>query len=913
VPGEGPIGRHRESARIADFLASASEGLQALALTGPAGIGKTTVWAEGARLAGEDGWLVLSARPSGAEARLSYAGLTDLLSPLEESVFRPLPRVQRHALDVALLRADPGSSSLEGRSVAAGVLTLLGSLAAGRPVLIAVDDAQWLDAATSEALSFSVRRLLEAPVAVLVAARVEEDRPSTFELALPSERRSELQLEGLSVAALHDVLKAELGVAFPRPTLVRIAGASGGNPFYALEIARELERTGTPPAGARLPIPGEIRELARSRLARLPRETQEALLVVASLSRPTTALVDLDALEPAEEAGVVLVDDAGKVRFSHPLLASAVYETAPAASRRRVHRRLGEDLDDPEERARHLALIADRPDEAVAQALHAAAAYASKRGAAAAAAELARRALELTDEGDTELHCRRVLAAGHYLLSSGELDEARTVLEAFDSQKVEGDLRGELLLALGKISWYERGYQDGHDVLLEALRHAERPELVAEIHIELAWLLQEIDPEAAIVHTDAVVHLLDPDDLPGFYSRALLHGAYLRLVCGHGADHEAVERGVALQEHAVDWAQVSPVPGMWALLHDDFDRARSFYGPGVERSLAEGDELSLQGTLIRLVEIELWTGDWARADEYATHGIELADRISSRAYLGGALYSRGFVDAHLGRVDEAREAGERILELLADWDHQRILGYWVLGFLALSQGDPATADEQLTRAAQAVETLKQREPARFRFYPDHVEAVIQLGELERAEELLAALEERARIFPRPWILATNARCRGLLLSARGDLDGARTALEEALDHHQRLDMPFERARTLLALGQLLRRRKERREARDALKEALGAFEELGAPLWAGRASAELARVPVRRASSDLTATEETIAGLAGTGLTNREIAKRIYVSPKTVESNLARVYRKLGIRSRAELGRAMAEREQVKT
>src|SRR5581483_8408852 len=174
-----------------------------------------------------------------------------------------------------------------------------------------------------------------------------------------------------------------------------------------------------------------------------------------------------------------------------------------------------------------------------------------------------------------------------------------------------------------------------------------------------------------------------------------------------------------------------------------------------------------------------------------------------------------------------------------------------------------------------------------------------------------ALDERIRIVPRPWIQAVRCRSRALLLSARGDLDGAMAAMIEALEHHERLQMPFERARTLLELGRLLRRRKERREARAILEEALEAFERLGAPLWAELARAELARVPVRRAPSDLSPTEETIASLAATGLTNRAIAERIYLSPKTIEGNLARVYRKLGIRSRAELGRAMAERERA--
>jgi DNA-binding CsgD family transcriptional regulator len=226
-------------------------------------------------------------------------------------------------------------------------------------------------------------------------------------------------------------------------------------------------------------------------------------------------------------------------------------------------------------------------------------------------------------------------------------------------------------------------------------------------------------------------------------------------------------------------------------------------------------------------------------------------------------------------------------------------------------GDFDEADRQLSRADEIDAAIHVREPATERFQGDHAEAVIALDDLDRAEVLVARLEERARLIPRPWICTVSARCRALLLAARGDLEGALRSVQEALAAQESLDMPVERARTTLVLGQMLRRSKQRREARAAFEEALEAFEAVGATLWAKRARAELARVPVRRAPGDLTPTEERIAGLAASGLTNRVIAEQIFVSPKTVESNLARVYRKLAIRSRAELGRAMAERERA--
>src|SRR4029077_10969250 len=197
------------------------------------------------------------------------------------------------------------------------------------------------------------------------------------------------------------------------------------------------------------------------------------------------------------------------------------------------------------------------------------------------------------------------------------------------------------------------------------------------------------------------------------FSQALLLGTYLRLITGQGANTDAFERGVALQQGAA-WEDLSPVVGMWPLVLDDFAQSMSFYEAGLEQSRAEGDELSIQGTLLRLAEIDLWTGDWPRAERYADEGMELAQRIGSNAYLGSSLYARGFLDAHLGHVEDARAAGERIVELFPVADAQTPLGWWVLGFLAISQNDPAAADEYLTRAAAIVDALGPRASPRSR-------------------------------------------------------------------------------------------------------------------------------------------------------------------------------------------------------
>jgi DNA-binding CsgD family transcriptional regulator len=499
----------------------------------------------------------------------------------------------------------------------------------------------------------------------------------------------------------------------------------------------------------------------------------------------------------------------------------------------------------------------------------------------------------------------RALTLATNLSVIGQTHEAKALLEATLDFGLSGDLLARALLQLSYILWYERDFTRGYTRVMEALDVAQDPILIGRIHNQAAWISEQIDIEQAIAHEDAVLDLLEP--AAGPYTFALFYRSYLRLIDGQGADRDSFERAMSLGMPA-DQVDVSPVPFSWHTFMDEFDVAREVLLWAIAGASAIGDELSVQAFLCQVATIECWTGNWARADEYATQAMDLTDRIASPAYLGSVLFARGYLDALVGHVQEARSAGLRLLEMGDESaGSQSVLGHWLLGFTSLVEHDLVSADDELSRAAELLNRTKVRDPVRMRFHPDLVEAVIGRGDLERAEALIARLDERARAFPRPWILATTDRCRGLLSAARGDLDGAESAMTSALRHHEDLDMPFERARTLLAMGQVLRRRREKRDARKALEEARVEFDRLGAPLWVDRVDGELARIPTRRASESLSATEEQIARLAASGLTNREIAERAFVSPKTVEANMARIYRKLDIGSRAELGRAMAE------
>jgi len=371
------VGRERELAEIAEFLEAIPAGAATLLIEGEPGIGKTTLWQAVVAGARERSWRVLESRPVESEAKLSFAAVGDLLEEELDETLPRLPGPQRRALAIALLREEPRGPRPEQRSIAVAVLGVLRSLAEAGPVVLAVDDVQWLDTASARVLEFALRRLRREPVGVVLASRVEGPAPLPLGLdrGLSGGLRR-IRVGPLSLSAIHEIVLAGLGVAFGRPILRRIHEASGGNPFFALELARALQRQRGPIEPAdRLPVPDELHALVTDRLAALPEKTREALLLAAAISEPglpmLAAAIGEDPqrhLVPAFEAKIVQLED-GTVTFAHPLLASAAYSQALPSRRREIHRRLAALVSDAEERARHLALSTEGPDEEVALAL----------------------------------------------------------------------------------------------------------------------------------------------------------------------------------------------------------------------------------------------------------------------------------------------------------------------------------------------------------------------------------------------------------------------------------------------------------------------------------------------------------------------------------------------------------------
>jgi DNA-binding CsgD family transcriptional regulator len=901
------VGREEELGSLLGLLA-APDGMPLVAVVaGEAGIGKTSLWLAALEEAGARGYLVLSCRPSQAEARFSFSGLADLVGGVAGEVLTALPGPQRRALEAALALSDVEEPVEEG-VVAFGFLSLVTRLAEDRPVVLAVDDVQWLDAPSLSLLSYALPRLRAGRVVVLLTVR--GSMPSW----LRRERVLELELSPLSLGALQELLRTRLDAAFPRPVLLRIWETSGGNPFFALELARALQRRGDRiELGAELPVPGTLEALIHERLELLTPEGEEVCRVVAALGEPIARLVESaagDAVAGLEDAlrARVLGLEGERVRFTHPLLASAIVARLPPAASRAIHERLAKLAPEAEERARHLALAADRPDPRVAEALDTATRDARARGAVTAAAELAEQALRLTPPGHDEARRRRRLAASDLHFHAGDPQRAIAALEGDDS--TGGPARAAVLLRLGRIRAETSGADEAVRVWREALREAAgNAELEARILLELGSFLRFTEgAEQALGHAEAAVEAaarLDDDELK---SRTLATYGLIHLNSGRGIAREAMERALDLEASLGERRPTLPATPF--LVHQlvwsgELQRGREAVARWLKWASSR-DHPDVGEAQWYLALLEWRAGNWEAAARAATDAVTTSEQFG-RETATITSWPRAVIAAHRGELDLARELADRGLSAAGRPD-VAVAGFeWVLGFIELSRDGAGGAVDHLDRAAQLNSALGILEPAIQWFMPDLLDALVAAGELDQAEATLAPWEERARALDRSWAQAVSARTRALIDAAGGDLEAALARFDESLAEHVRTQDPFQHARTLLALGATQRRAKRRADARATLEQTLGIFEELGAPLWADKARAELARIGGRAPSrGELTEGERRIAALVAEGRTNREVATALFLTEHTVETALTRVYRKLDVRSRAELAGRLA-------
>jgi DNA-binding CsgD family transcriptional regulator len=907
-----------DSRVVDEFLNTAASRPSSLVIEGEPGIGKTTLWTTVTDRARDVGFRVLSAWPAETESVLAYASLADLLTGTDDR-WAELPRPQRHALEHVLARAGPESSVTVQHAVAAAFLSVVHRLADRTPVLIAIDDLQWLDPSTTRVFAFAVRRL-SARVGVVATARTDSrtaNGASWLQLPRPRDMHR-VEVKPLSLGRLHTMLTERLGRALPRPTLVRIDDMSGGNPLFALELARALNYTAP---GKPMVLPGTLIELVRTRVGVLDDESQHTLLAAACAAAPTVELVAAAAgtdvehverlLEAAEDKGIIGIDG-NKLRFAHPLLARGVYDAATPATRRRMHRRLAEIVDQPELQARHLALAAMRGDPETLDALDVAAEMARVRGAPAAAAELIDLAIGLG--GDTPE--RRIRAAYHHF-NAGDLARAQAVLEDAIANLPAGRLRAGALYQLAAVRLFgDGGYPEALEVLQQALGEAGGDHsLRVQILVTLSSnLLNAGDLVAAARNIEDAVADATQHGLTQSLSQALGVWTLVRYTRGEGLDKVSMQRAMALEDKATAMLVAFRPTMQNALLLGsigELEQARKEMASIRRDCVERGDESEQMFAVFYGLLIETWCGNFAEADLEAEEAVDRATQLGAGVSVFLGLTIRANLAAHLGRVDEARRDAGAALTAGQNSGNTALVGLPIacLGFVEISLGNYRAAVaifEPLLPAIAAVPDSS--ELLLMPFLPDAIEALIHMGRLEEAEVLITNVERNGRRLDRAWMLAIGARCRSTLLAARGDLDAATRAAHEALVEHERLPMPFERARTQVMLGQLQRRQLQKEKAAATLNDALNAFEAMGTPLWAARARAELARTNVAPTrTGDLTPSEQRVAELAATGMTNRDVAAALFISPKTVEANLSRIYRKLNIRSRAELGRWMTQ------
>jgi DNA-binding CsgD family transcriptional regulator len=690
---------------------------------------------------------------------------------------------------------------------------------------------------------------------------------------------------------------------------VRIAEASGGNPFFALEIGRSLGQASE--RGGPLPVPPSIHDLVAGRLDALSPAAREAALVVAALSRPTVHAVGAPpaAIEEAEAAGILLVER-DRIRFSHPLLASAVYNAAGGMRRLELHRRLAERVEDPDERAVHLSLSVSAPDERIATELEGAAAAAARRGAQDSAADLYRAAHRLTVDTATEARSRRMCGEAAALYAAGSPAEARTVAERAAAIAPAGPARAEALVQLSQIAWVDRGELDPLDYLRLALDEAGEDRWLRGRILAKLGMYSDGDQRQAFEHSQAAAALIDEDADPGLLAYTLLAALFFGAQSGHGVRQGLLERALELEQRAGPDSEKSSLVLILLQCMDDQAAARERHRLEDEWYRDRGEEIWRAEKRGHSALVEFRAGNWELARRLIEQSCAELEPVGSQGPLGMPLWTRAAFDAHSGRIDEARATLRPMVEAASGrpgtaWFTTFPLE--TLGFAALTEGDYAAADQAFGELDGLLESIGVTVPLAVRTDADHVEAVTGLGDLQRARVLLTRFEQRAASVPRPWTRQALPRAQAILAAAEGDPAAALALLERAPVLEQ---LPFDHARNLLVRGALQRRLKQKLAAADSLREALAIFERLGAPDWSRRARDELGRVGLRRGDPhELTETERRVAELAASGLTNREVAQAAFVSPKTVEANLARVYRKLGIRSRAELGAAMSARE----
>jgi DNA-binding CsgD family transcriptional regulator len=902
------FGRERELARVAAALSVAREGTsRVLLVRGPAGIGKSALLAQVRDRAA--GMQVLEARGVEAESELAFAGLSELLGPLVE-LAAGLPAAQTAAVRGALALGP--AQAADRFAVGVGTLGLLTATTEELPLLVLVEDLHWLDAASAEALAFAARRLRAEPIALLVSCR---DEPTAFDAG----GFEQLVLGGLDAAAAAGLLAERAGQPVASGVVDRLVAATEGNPLALGELASVLtpsQLSGRTLLPDPLPAHASAERLFADRIGVLNREERRALLLAAAagegeaapvLAAADAAGLDKSVFEGVEAAGIIVLAD-GRLGFSHPLVRSAVYAAVGPDERRAAHRALAESFSD-DRRAWHLAAAALGADEGAAAALERAAERASRRGGFAASAAALERAARLSP--DPSHRARRLLAAADAARLAGHPEHALELLDdAADPRLDDAELQVRCMESRARVERVAGRVRDAwrHYVRAAELCEKRDPQLAANAlaHAALAALLAGEHEQA--VATAAKAHAaLDEHSAQAERSIAgLILGAALwrfgRTAEGLSLVMPAAE--LAERPHR-DEPELAAFAALMLALVGEHKRAEAILERLIREARVAGALGVLPFALFVTAQNDAWRGRWAAAYATAAEAVELADETGSRLWQCLALNPLVIVEGGQGR-DQACRAHAREALSLADRFGIEFLRdvHDTLGLLELVRGDLDRAIETLERTA-GLPGDQRRLPLRPST-PDLVEAYVRTGD-PRAGRLAQLASEHVDALEIPWLAGLAARCRGLVAPDDAfdcDFDAALRLFDAA---------PFEQARTALNYGERLRRAGRRRDARAQLHAALELFNRLGAAPWAERTEKELRATGERlrrrdpSAAEQLTAQELQIALTVAGGATNREAGAALFLSHKTIERHLSQVYRKLGLRSRSELARALGD------
>jgi DNA-binding CsgD family transcriptional regulator len=890
------VGRGVECAAVERLLLEARASRSgALVVRGEPGIGKSALLDYAVERA-ED-MRVLRGAGIESESELAFAALHRVLRPVLDLLDR-LPEPQADALRAAfgLISGRAGDRFL----IAAGALTLL-SEAAEDPLLCVVDDAQWLDGASADALAFAARRLEAEGIVMLFAARDEAALDG-----LP-----ELRLDGLDGDAAAALLAADLSP----PLRARVLESTRGNPLALLELAQTLtadQLTGRELVPDPLPIGAALEKAFLERAHRLPEQTQTLLLLAAAddtgdlgtvLAAARTLGLDDRALDPAEADGLLRASPNG-LEFRHPLVRSAVYQGAPFNERRSVHLALAGALDSEEEadrRAWHNAAAVTAPNDEVADELQRTSERARRRSGFAAAAAALERAAELTS--DEEERAARLVAAAHSVWSSGNAERGNALLEEATRLASDGRLLAEIDHLRGLFARTQGEVARSCAVLMAGAKLIadDDPAKAIEMLLDAAMSAEYAGDVEQLIEIGRRAQALPSAEEQAEFAKSLVVGIGSMLdgdtARGSQLLRHAVELGAAVPDRLLYAAIAAEYLGDVATEHALAERAVAFLR-------AHGHVGSLPVALELLATAEAWSGRYAAAAADATEGLRILRDTGQAASAPDFHAFLARLAAVQGREDECRLHANEALERAAG------LGLGLpaaeathaLALLDLGLGRPAAAFDRLRTLAEAGPGSGHPRLAQFAA-PDLVEAAVLAGRADAAEEAVASFERWIEHSGIPPLRALLARCRGQLSAG----EEAAGHFAEALRLHAKTDRQFDRARTELLYGESLRRARRRIEARAHLRTALETFERLGAVPWEERArrelraSGETARKRELSTVDELTPQELQIARFVGEGATNRQIAAQLFLSPRTVDYHLRKIFRKLDISSRTEL------------